>query len=275
MKRFAIIALAALALLSIASTAMGAVGWCGNIWPNNGVAYTSADNIDTYVQIWKDGCTGPDFGPCADLEAYLYYRCVGDVDFTEVPMTFNGFVGNNDEFTGQIPAGHGCAEVEYYIKVVDTTDMTECYGQDQAGNDPNFILPITAVLAQDVTVTFTLCLTEGVETAGNVCVVGAGDELGNWSAGIVMNQPCPVVSPKLYSVDVMFLAGSNPYREYKYQKDDCTTWEGTGNHSFNIDDSMPTMTLPIDGWEWNTPDCPDCASPVEESTWTTIKAIYR
>ncbi len=274
MKRFAIIALATLALASMASTAMGEVGWCGNIWPNSGVAFTSADNIDTYVQVWKDGCTGP-AGPCADIEAYLYYRCTGDPDFVEVPMSYLGPNGNNDEFTGQIPAGHGCSEVEYFIKVVDTSDMTECYGQDQAGNDPNFFLPITQVLSQDVTVSFTVCLTEGFETTGNVCVIGAGDELGNWTAGVVMGQPCPEVSPKLYTVDVTFLAGSNPYREYKYQKDDCVAWENTGNHSFTIDDSAPTMDLPIDGWEYNTPDCPECSSPVEESTWTTIKAIYR
>lgn len=274
MKRFVMIALAAAMVLGIASTAMGAVGWCGNIWPNNGTPYTSADDIGVYVQIWKDGVT-PDPGQGADLAAFLYYRCTGDPDFIEVPMVYWGDVGNNDEYNGVIPAGHGCSEVEFYVKVVDLTDMAECYGQDQAGNDPNFFLPITAILGQDVTVTFTLCLTEGVTTDGDVCVIGAGDELGNWGAGIVMNQPCPEISPNLYMADVTFLAGSNPYREYKYQKDGCATWEGTGNHSFTIDDSMPMMTLPIDGWEWNTPDCPDCASPVEEATWTTIKALYR
>jgi len=275
MKRFVMIALATAMLLAIASTAMGAVGWCGNIWPNSGVAYTSADNIDTYVQIWKDGCTGETNGPCPDLEAYLYYRCAGDPAFIEVPMTFNGFVGNNDEFTGQIPAGHGCSEVEYYIKVVDTTDMAECYGQDQANNDPNFFLPITEVLGQDVTVTFHLCLTGDIETSGEVCVVGSGAELTDWGYGVPMMFSCETASPKLYQADVTFLAGTNPYREYKYKKDDCATWESSGNHGLTIDDSAPTMDLYIDGWEWSTPDCPDCSSPVDETTWGTIKAIYR
>jgi len=274
MRKSVTMLVAAAMLLAIASTAMGAVGWCGNIWPVNGTPYTSAEDIGVYVQIWKEGVTD-EVGQGADIEAYLYYRCVGDVDFIEVPMIYWGDVGSNDEYQGIIPAGHGCAEVEFYVKVVDLTDMAECYGQDQNGNDPNFFLPITEVTAQDVTVTFHLCLTEGVETAGNVCVTGAGDPLTNWGDGVLMAFSCEAVSPKLYQVDVLFPAGGNPFVEYKYKKDDCVTWEGTGNHSFTIEDSAPTMDLAVDGWEWNTPDCPDCSSPVEESTWSTIKAIYR
>ncbi|MBD3366555.1 MAG: hypothetical protein GF405_00100 [Candidatus Eisenbacteria bacterium] len=277
MKRMATILTAAVVLVAMTTSAMGAIGWAGNVWPVNGTPYTSADNIDVYVQVWKDGCTDADPGAaCPDIEAYLYYRCSGTADpFDEVPMVYNTDVGNNDEFTGTIPNTHGCSEVEFYVRVVDTTDGDEWYPQDQNNNDPNFFLPITEVLAQDVTVTFTMCLPEGFETSGNVCVVGAGDELGNWSAGVVMDQPCPAVSPKLYQVAITFLAGSNPYREYKYQKDDCATWESTGNRSITIDDSSPTMELDVDGWEYNTPDCPDCTSPVEEASWGVIKALYK
>jgi len=277
MKRMATILMASAVLLVAASTAMGAIGWAGGIWPVNGTPYTSADNIDVYVQVWKDGCTDADPGAaCPDIEAYLYYRCSGTADpFVEVPMVYNTDVGNNDEFTGQIPNTHGCSEVEFYVRVVDTTDSDEWYPNDQNDNTPNFFLPITAVLSQDVDVTFTLCLTAGVDNSGNVCVVGSGDELGGWSAGIVMTQPCPSISPNLYTTTITFLAGSNPYREYKYQKDDCVTWESTGNHSVTIDDSGVTMDLPIDGWEFNTPDCPDCASPVEDATWGVIKALYK
>jgi hypothetical protein len=275
MKRMATILMASAVLLVVASTAMGALGWAGGIWPVNGTSYTSAQNIDVYVRVWKDPCTAEN-SPCPDIAAYLYYRCAGTEDpFIEVPMVFNTDIGNDDEFTGTIPAGHGCSEVEFYVKVVDTTDDDTWYPQDQNSNNPNFFLPITAVLSQDVDVTFTMCLTAGVETSGNVCVVGAGDELGNWGAGVVMTQPCAAISPNLYQTTITFLAGSNPYREYKYQKDDCGTWESTGNHSVTIDDSAPTMDLVVDGWEYNTPDCPDCASPVEAASWGVIKALYK
>jgi hypothetical protein len=274
--RFATVILAGALLLAVASTAMGAIGWCGEIWPTNGTPYTSLEDIGVYVQIWKEGCTDSSVtAPCADLEAYLYYRCVGDPTFTEVAMTYNVDVGNNDEFTGTIPAGHGCSEVEFYVMAIDTADPDTCYGQDQNGNDPNFFLPITEVTAQDVTVRFHLCLTDSVDTSGDVCVTGSHPELTAWGDGVPMVFSCESLSPKLYQVDVLFPAGSNPYVEYKYKKDDCLTWESTGNHSFNIDDSDSFQDLWIDGWEWASPNCPDCPTATEQTDWGTIKSLYR
>jgi hypothetical protein len=277
MKRLASALIAGALLLTVASAAMSAVGWCGNVWPVNGTPYTSADNIGVYVQVWKDGCTNTDpAAPCPDIEARLFWRCTGDAAFNMIPMVYNVDVGSNDEFTATIPAGHGCSEIEFYCEVEDITDFSLCYGQDQNNNDPNFFLPITEVTSQDVVVTFHLCLPDGIDSFFDVCVTGNHDELTNWGDGVVMGQPCPGPSPKLYQVDVNFLEGSNPYVEYKYKKDDCATWESTGNHSFTIDDSSPYMDLPwIDGWEYMEPDCPDCASPVEEATWGMIKGLYR
>lgn len=274
MKRFATMVLAGLILVVAAQTAMGAVGWCGNIWPRNGLSYTSAQNIDCYVQIWKDGVT-PGEGPGADLAAYLYYRCAGGTDFTEIPMVYLNDVGNNDQYTGTIPAGHGCSEVEYYIKVVDLTDMAECYGNDQWNNPPNFFLPITQVTARDVTVRFHLCLPYGIDSFFDVCVTGSQPPLTNWGNGVLMHFTCQGASPKLYEVAVLFPAGSNPYVEYKYKKDDCNTWDCDPNHQFTIDDSGPTQDLGLDTWCWGTPDCPECPSPVDDASWGTIKALYR
>jgi len=266
-------AAAAVLLVALATTAMGAVGWCGNIWPNNGAIYTSNDDIDVYVQVWKEGVTDQP-GQGADIEAYLYYQCVGGGPFVEVPMVYNTDVGNNDEYTGTIPAGHGCSEIEYYVKVVDLTDMAECYGNDQAGNPPNFILTITSVTSQDVLVTFQLCIPEG--STGGVCVTGSAPELTGWSMpGVAMAQPCPAVSPNLYDITILFPAGSNPYVEYKYQKDDCTVWDCDPNHQFTIDDSGPTQTLPIDVWCWGVNECVECGSPVEDASWGTVKSLYR
>jgi hypothetical protein len=274
MTRFASGLLAAALLLTVASAAMGAVGWCGDIYPNHLTPYTTNDDIGVYVQIWKDGYT-PGAGAGDSIEAFLNYRCSTGGAFTEVQMTYNVDVGNNDEYMGTIPQGHGCDTVEFYVRVLDVTDSTECYGQDQNGNNPNFFLPITTVTSQDVTVTFHLCLTTGVTTTGDVCVTGGPAELTGWGTGVTMLQTCPSLSPGLYEVDVLFPAGSNPYVEYKYRKDDCVTWESTGNHSFTIDDSGATQDLPLDGWEWVTPDCPDCPTATESTQWGTIKALYR
>jgi len=275
MKKLASALIAGALLLSIAGAAVADIGWAGNIWPVNGTPYTSAQDIDVYVQVWKEGCTDTLPNPCPDIDARLYWRCTGDPTFNFVQMTYNVDVGNNDEFTGQIPAGHGCGEVEFYVEVEDLTGGPIVYPQDQNGNNPNFFLPITEVTAQDVTVTFTMCLGD-IDSFFDVCVIGNQPPIGNWAAGVVMGQPCPDVSPKLYQVDVMFPAGSNPYVEYKYQKDDCTSWDCDPNHQFIIDDSGDAMALPWDAWCWGDPGyCPDCTSPVEESTWGMIKGLYR
>jgi hypothetical protein len=277
MARYGIAIMSAVLLVGVASAAMGAVGWCGNIWPCSGAAYTSNDDIPIYVQVWKEGCTDSSgTEPCPDIEAYLYYGCAGSGSFTEVPMVYNVDTGSNDEFTAVIPAGHGCDTVEFYVRVMDVTDSVDCYGQDQCSNDPNFFLPITAVTSQDVTVTFHMCLTSGIETSGDVCVTGDHLELTNWGDGVPMSLSCPSQDSKLYQADVMFPAGSNPYVEYKFKKDSCATWEGGGNHSFTIDDTNPTYDIPwVDGWEYITPDCPGCATATEQTEWGTLKALYK
>ena len=131
------------------------------------------------------------------------------------------------------------------------------------------------VTQQDVTVTFTVCLPDSIDSFFDVCITGGHSSLTNWGFGILMGQPCPTVQPKLWTVDVMFPAGSDPFVEYKYKKDDCQTWEGTGNRPLTIDDSAPTQIMPPDVWEFLATECPDCASPVEDTSWGTIKSIFR
>jgi hypothetical protein len=112
---------------------------------------------------------------------------------------------------------------------------------------------------------------------GNVCIVGSGDALGNWSAGIVMPQPCPLESPLRYEVTIEFLKDANPYIEYKYQKNDCTDWEDYANHSLFIDDSGPVYIVPwTDHFNYyEGDDCTPCGVPVEDASWGMIKTIYK
>ena len=51
--------------------------------------------------------------------------------------------------------------------------------------------------------------------------------------------------------------------------------KGAGSHGFVIDDSGATMDLAPDSWEYQAADCPDCETPVEGSTWGTVKALHR
>jgi hypothetical protein len=131
------------------------------------------------------------------------------------------------------------------------------------------------VTQQDVLVTFTVCLPDSIDSFFDVCVTGSAPELTTWGDGVLMSQPCPDVQPKLWTVDVLFPAGSDPFVEYKYKKDDCQTWESVGNRPLTIDDSGPTQVLLPDVWDNLGDTCPDCSSPVEDASWGTIKSIYR
>lgn len=264
---------------AMAGAASASVGWCGEVWPCNGDTYTSIEDITVVVQVWKAGVTDT-VGQGPGIAATLFYRCTGDPTYTGIPMGYNVDIGNNDEYLAVIPAGHGCSEVEFYTEVVDLTDTTYCYGNNQGGcpggaAPPNFFLPITDVTAQNVDVTFNLCLSDTVQTTGDVCVTGSHAVLTTWGSGVVMLQPCPVASPKLYSVTVTFPMGSNPQVDYKYRKNGCSEWEDGGNHQFFIDDSGPTQILWVDGWEYITPDCPDCSTPAEASQWGSVKSLFR
>jgi hypothetical protein len=273
MKAIAAFCLAAVVLLASAIPLMAEVGWCGNVFPNDGNLFTSDEDINCYIQVWKEGVTDQP-GQGADIAAALFYRCVGEPSYTELAMSYLGDVGNNDEYTAVIPSGHGCDTVDYYCVITDLSDTTECAGQDQNTNDPPFLLPITQVTSQAVTVNFHMCLTSAVETEGDICVTGNKDELTNWGDGVPMVQECPADSPKTYIASITFAAGSNPAVEYKYKKDACQTWESVGNRSFLIDDSGPMMDLMIDTWENGENDCPECQTPVENSTWGAVKALY-
>jgi len=131
------------------------------------------------------------------------------------------------------------------------------------------------VTQQDVMVTFTVCLPDSIDSFFDVCVTGSHPALTTWGDGVLMDQPCPDLQPKLWSVDVLFPAGSDPFVEYKYKKDDCQTWESVGNRPLNIDDSGPTQVLAPNVWDNLGDTCPDCTSPVEDTSWGTLKSLYR
>ena len=271
------------ALLLGASGAYAVIGWSGNVWPCNNATYAENGNIDVYIQVWKEGVTDQP-GQGAGIHATLFYKEEGEATYQSVAMTYNTDIGNNDEYKGTIPSSalQGGVREVFECVIYDESDGSTCpptslygCGGDQCGNQPPFYLNITAATRADVTVKFRLCLSDGAETTGDACVTGDHNELTNWGNGVLMFRPCPGPNPKYYEVEILFPAGSNPSVQYKYKKDGCSTWESTGNHSFVIDDSGSYQLLPIDGWEYLTPDCPTCPIPVEPTTWGNIKALYR
>jgi len=283
MKRLLSILFAMALLVSMTGFAQATIGWAGQIWPVNGTTVSDNSNVGVYLQIWKDGVTSG-AGQGAGISATLYYGPNGG-PYTSVAMTYNTDVGNNDEYTGAIPSSalQGLSEIWFYCDAYDETDMTTYSGaQDQWGNNPPFQLVITQTLSQDVMVTFFMCMPpegdpEFDPAPGEICITGDHAEITNWGSGVPMAQVCPFFSPRFYQVSVLFLAGGNPYVQYKYRKQGCSIWEPGGNHTVFIDDSSPTFWVPwVDHWGYYMgPDCPLCGVGVEPSTWGEIKQIYR
>ena len=240
-------------VLGMAGNAFALIDWAGNVWPNSGANVTPTGPLDVYAQVYKSGVTDPG-GQGADISAVLLYTT--DIAAqASVSMNYLGDVGANDEYTAQIPqaALAGASWVDVTVVFADATDGTEFeITGDQGGTPPPLRYNVIDVLPNDVTVRFTLCLS-GAETLGDPCVIGSAAEIGAWGTGVNMIFVGP---DQLYTVDVVFAAGGNPSFEYKFKKDDCATWEGTGNRPVTLPtDGTTLVELAPDSWEFAPITC--------------------
>jgi hypothetical protein len=92
----------------------------------------------------------------------------------------------------------------------------------------------------DVTATFIVCL-EGTGTTGDVCITGNNTALTDWGNGVTMTN----TEGDIWTVDVVFPAGTPAAVEYKYRRNACEDWENDPNRQ---------LTLPTDGTDAITVD---------------------
>ena len=237
--------------LVLASVAYAEIGWSGNIWPNSGSNQTNGDDITVYYQMWKDGVT-PGDGPGDSLTATIYYKKSDETTFVSTAMDYLGEVGNNDEYNAIIPNTYfGSGDtIHFYCEGYDSTDGTYSYGTDQNNNGPfDADYPgeyyIVGGIQQDVTVTFQVDLS----VVGPIEPVSVAGTFNGWTSGADTLSP---QGDEVYAGDVTFAAGSNPTQEYKFVNGG--NWEDAiGNRQLEIDDSSPTMVLPVVYFNDNNP----------------------
>ncbi len=230
-------------MIVLAGSLHAAIGWSGNIWPNSESEQTNGLDITVYYQIWKDGVTNLP-GQGDSLCATIYYKTQYQTSYTSELMTFNVDIGDNDEYFGVIPNTIFSSgdTIFFYCEGYDSTDATYSYGTDQNGAGPFDVnnpgeYYIIAGLNQDVTVTFQVDMTL-VDPAYTVSVAGS---FNGWTVGA--DTLSDADGDNIYSGDVLFTAGSNPYHEYKFVNG--STWEDNiSNRVLHIDDSSPAMVLP-------------------------------
>ena len=130
-------------------------------------------------------------------------------------------------------------------------------------------------LAADVSVCLQVCL-KNVDYSGDNCVIGNIPELGAWTTGVTLSE----VGPDLFQACLVFAAGTLvPIDiQYKFQKDGCSTWEQVDpnpflNRTVVIAADSPTAQTIMSPWSNGDSECDPV--PVEERSWSTIKALYR
>jgi hypothetical protein len=240
-----VVLMSAMLSLVLAGVAQAEIGWAGNVYPNSGADVVPTGPVTVYAQVWKDGVTSNP-GQGADIEAGMSV-VRSDATFQTIMMTYLGDVGNNDEYSAEIPAELlvGADFVEVGITFHDLSDDTY-YGPiaDQNGTAGPQIYNVVNVTPVDIDVTFSICLS-GAATAGDVCVIGSAPEIGAWGTGVNLTQ----IDGDLYQGTVTFAAGSNPSFEYKYKKDGCATWEDAPNRPVTLPtDGTAAVTLDTDSW---------------------------
>lgn len=238
MKKILILAI----FISVFFTLTAEIGWSGNIWPNSGSFHIATEDITVYYQIWKEGVTDQP-GQGADITATLFYQTDGD--FIPLAMEYNTDVGNNDEYTTTIPASELTegVPVNFYCEAFDETDETYSYGTDQNNAGPFTaenpgIYYIGTPTQMEVTVTFQV----DMSLVAEVSDVSVSGSFNDWAVGVdILTDPD---EDEVYTGDVVFPQGSNPFHEYKFVNG--TSYEDAiGNRELEIDDSSPTMVLDV------------------------------
>lgn len=243
MKKWMIVTL----MLLSAGWMFADIGWVGGEYPETGSSIVNGNDIDVYYEIWKDEVTNNP-GQGAGITSTLYYKKSGDAEYQSILMIYNTDVGNNDEYVGTIPNSffYTGDVINFYCVATDGTPYTTGVGS----------YTITAGLNQSVTVTFSVYMGNTSDYSGGVSLVGSSLPL-TWSAGdLIMTDPDENL---IYTVDVEFSAGTNPSLEYKYTKNDGSTWvwelDGQANRSLTIDDNGLTQTLdPINTFDIKNTD---------------------
>jgi hypothetical protein len=120
-------------LLYFNASLFAQIGWVGNMFPTTGNT-TQGTDFTVYVQVWKDGVTnGGGQGP--GITCQIYYGKVSSFggswnNISQVPMSYNIDIGNNDEYLGVLNLNQGL--YEYTCRCSDNGGGTWMY--QSAGN---------------------------------------------------------------------------------------------------------------------------------------------
>jgi hypothetical protein len=122
------------------------IDWAGNVWQNSGATFDIGSPFNVYLQVYMAGVT-EEAGAAEGIVATLRYKAVDEDQWTEVPMTYNGEMGSNDELVGAIPAnmiipGY-TVDVEFALSYVTSNDLEYVYEGDVIKDQNGTEVPLT------------------------------------------------------------------------------------------------------------------------------------
>ncbi|MBC8478228.1 T9SS type A sorting domain-containing protein [bacterium] len=239
--------------------------WGDGNWPDNN-QWVNISEVTEEITFYAN--LGANVGP-RDWDEFVthmnpvvagnFIGALGGSDWNPGDLTGEMFDGDMDgifEFSAVVPEGDWEGKVTLNHNWDQNTSPTNI-GFHSDGTAPTLITydmsnnttTVSGVigLLQDVLVTFQVDMScvevhpDGAWLAGTFT---------NWGDGELAMYP---VGGGIWMLDVLFLEGDAYHQEYKF-KNGHDGWEYVDNHQLEIDDSMPTMTLPL--VMFNGEDCP-------------------
>lgn len=192
-----------------------------------------------------------------------------DGDLWDVTITFAAGSSPAFEYKFKRDGGAVWEDIGNRPVVLPTDGTTAVALEVQSWNNLPMGCGMGTTLEEDKNVCLQVCM-EGVEYTGGVCIAGSLPDQPQWTG-----VPMDAMGGNLYQFCMIIPAGTAiPLTvEYKFQKDDCANWEGTGNRAVIIDNALDAETTVTSTWEDGPGQCDAVAN--EGTTWGGLKSQYR
>lgn len=194
-----------------------------------------------------------------------------DGDLYEVVVTFAAGSAPGFEYKFK---KDGCVDwegVDNRLVTLPTDGTTSVDLGMQSWNNGPMGCGMETFLTEDKEVCFQVCVGPEFLPTSGVCLIGNLDSLGAWGAGVPMVE----LAANLFQVCLVFEAGTPipVTAEYKFKKDGCADWEAVDNRFLVIDNDLMAETTIHNTWNNGVAECSVVAT--EESTWDSVKSMYR
>jgi len=214
------------------SVPISSIGWGNLQWPSDTQIVEGVITDTIYGQVWMYGVTG-DAGQGMGITAELGYGADGSTpgdDWTWFDTVYNGDVGDNDEYMGNLS---GMLEGLYdytYRYIYEGDDIW--YYAAEIGN-----LTVTATTPEEVNITFAVDMQYQEVAAEGVHIAGSfQDPVWDPAATEMLDDDMDMV----YTITLPLMSGT--YYEFKYVNGNAWGSDEANNRNITVPDADSVLT---------------------------------